>query len=183
MERDKTLVLLAAGGIALLVTLLTTVGVSSYWIIGLYCPAFLGFMIALVTSIVLFDLNAKHIEEAIRIPTARDRALRRLDSVSLCAFIVGSIFAIAVDIVSSTASPPYEREPMSEETAGSRVSGTRSVEGIGALPPKQSVPLSLGGTGAFHPKAPPRLPRTGESPAPAPATQQSSEGAGSAASG
>ena len=65
MEADRTMVALSAGGVGLLVTLLTAVTVPRSWILWLYGLAFLGFLLAIGSGLAVFKRNANHLEEAL----------------------------------------------------------------------------------------------------------------------
>ena len=59
MEADRTMVALSAGGIGLLLTLLTAVTVPRSWILWLYGLAFLGFLLAIGSGLAVFQLAAE----------------------------------------------------------------------------------------------------------------------------
>ncbi len=63
LEHDKSLLTLSAGGIGLLLTLLTTVGLSSAEAQVLYIGAIASFVVALIATLVIFRRNRTHIEE------------------------------------------------------------------------------------------------------------------------
>src|SRR5688572_21338974 len=65
MERDKTIVTLAAAGVGLLVTILAATGVKYRWEIFLYGRAFVGLGLSIYISLEIFRRNSKHIAEAI----------------------------------------------------------------------------------------------------------------------
>jgi hypothetical protein len=62
MEKDRMLVTLSAGGIGLLVTLLSTVGPASGWELVGYLGAGLAFGVAIVHGLMIFDRNAVYLE-------------------------------------------------------------------------------------------------------------------------
>jgi|SRR3989339_35652 len=66
IERDKTIIALSAGGIGLLVTLLTTVGVIGYLKIICVLGSFLGFTVAILIGINIFEQNGKHVENVLK---------------------------------------------------------------------------------------------------------------------
>jgi hypothetical protein len=104
MERDRTIVTLSAGGIGLLVTLLTAVGVSTPWAIVPFIGAFLGFSTALGVAIAIFKLNADYLEAEITKKTERP-PLGKLDWVMMISFGLGVIFSIVIGIVAATHRP------------------------------------------------------------------------------
>lgn len=62
LEHDKSLLALSAGGIGLLLTLLTTIGLSSAEALVLYVSAIMCFVVALVAILVVFRRNRTYIE-------------------------------------------------------------------------------------------------------------------------
>ena len=104
MERDKTIVTLSAGAIGLLVTLLTTVGVKTPWMLLLYTGAVGGFAVAAGYSIVIFDSNSVHIEEVIKGGTEDNKTLRRLDKRTLTFFTLGVIFTVLIGVTAAVTS-------------------------------------------------------------------------------
>ena len=101
MQRDKTLVTLSSAGVALLVTLLTTVGLSEHWIIYLYGGAFIGFGLTIWFSLQIYQRNSKHIEDSIKGLSKEDPILEKYDKLSMLAFYGGAIFTISIGIISS----------------------------------------------------------------------------------
>ncbi|MGC9491547.1 hypothetical protein, partial [Vibrio genomosp. F10] len=61
-ELDKSLLTLSTGAIGLLVTLLTTVGASSVEGLVLYFVALLCFLVCVISILLVFKRNAKHLE-------------------------------------------------------------------------------------------------------------------------
>jgi hypothetical protein len=64
-ERDKSLLTLAGGGIGLLITLLSTVGIRSCQSLILYIPALVAFTVCLGAVLLIFHRNSRHIEKTI----------------------------------------------------------------------------------------------------------------------
>ena len=92
MQRDKTLVTLSTASVGLLVTLLTTVGITEYWIIYLYGGAFIGFGLTIWSSLQIYQRNSKHIEDSIKGLSKEDPMLEKYDKLSMLAFYGGAIF-------------------------------------------------------------------------------------------
>ena len=65
MEKDRTLLTLAAGGIGLLVTLLTTVAPTNAWQLGFYAAGGFSFLATVILAIKIFDSNSDHVEGVI----------------------------------------------------------------------------------------------------------------------
>ncbi|MCK4752667.1 MAG: hypothetical protein KAS75_04410 [Planctomycetes bacterium] len=101
MDHDKVLITLSAGGIALLVSLLSTVGVKQYWELGLYILAALCFLVTIVACIFILERNSKHIENVLAKKATEDYLLSRLDGVSRLFFIHGMIFSLLIGVVTA----------------------------------------------------------------------------------
>ncbi|MEX0892243.1 MAG: hypothetical protein WEB88_08740 [Gemmatimonadota bacterium] len=111
MEADRTMVALSAGGIGLMVTLLTTVGVKGRWAALFYTAALVGFVAAIVVGLAIFKVNAAHIAEAADDPEKADASplrprLRRLDWALIGSFGSGVLFSILVGIATATTPDP-----------------------------------------------------------------------------
>ena len=73
LEHDKSLLVLSAGGIGLLITLLTTIGVSSVESFILYIFAIISFITCCFSVLTIFRFNKKYIENLLSGKTsARD---------------------------------------------------------------------------------------------------------------
>ena len=93
LEHDKSLLALSAGGIGLLLTLLTTVGLSSAEALVLYIGAITCFVVALIVILFVFRRNRTHIEDILSgKSTSNDPLLTILDATALWAFGVGVVF-------------------------------------------------------------------------------------------
>ena len=99
LEHDKSLLVLSAGGIGLLITLLTTIGVSSVESFILYIFAIISFITCCFSVLTIFRFNKKYIENLLSGKTsARDPLLSTLDTVSLLSFGIGVLFAAIIGI-------------------------------------------------------------------------------------
>lgn len=101
MERDKTLLILSSAGVGILVTLLSTIGVSNCFGIVSYVLAFFSFMCTMIILVIVFDKNSKHIEEVLKGNKESDPKLDLLDKISFYSFILGAIFSIIVAVNSA----------------------------------------------------------------------------------
>jgi hypothetical protein len=102
MEKDKSLLTLATGGVGLLVTLLTTVGTKSSLVAVLYGVGFLLFLLSIISAVSIFGRNAKVIECLIGNEKPKERYLNFLDRVMFWSFILGLVVAIAIGLLSGT---------------------------------------------------------------------------------
>jgi hypothetical protein len=100
MEMDKTLVILSSGGIGLLVTLLTTIGIEYQWELIPYAGAFVGFLITITLCIIIFKSNSVYIEKELSSEDKKPN-LRRYDLAVQCAFIFAVICAIAIGLIAT----------------------------------------------------------------------------------
>jgi len=86
LERDKSILTLSTGGIGLLVTLMTTLGISSGISLVLYVLSLGGFIICMITVLFIFNGNATYLEKI----TGKEEPsswLAVLDKVAMCSFI------------------------------------------------------------------------------------------------
>lgn len=159
MERDKTLVTLSAAAIGLLVTILTTVGVKSYWEIPFFCIAVLSFLITIWSSLVIYQLNSQHLEDAIRGSSEKDPRLEKYDKRSIRAFIIGSFSVLIIGVLSASfqLTKPEERTMSDKENtsqdAGSKKILKESVNGVTNLNPNVTVKKSVDGITDLNPQA------------------------------
>lgn len=117
LEHDKSILTLAAGGIGLLITLLTTVGLSSAEALVLYVGAITSFLVALVSVLVVFRRNRTYIEQVLAGKAgANDPMLARADSIALWAFGVGVVFTAVIGIATAIHSYTSKEKSMANET-------------------------------------------------------------------
>jgi hypothetical protein len=160
MERDRTLVTLAAAGIGLLITILTAVGVSARWHLWLYGLSAIGFGTSIYTSLRVFERNAEAIEHALGIREVPPK-LTNLDRTSRLSFALGTAFFVGLAIVSALGTTASARDQiMPDSTKGAPAKGPvlhkRSLDGIAKLKPP-AAPTSGGAppAPAQGPEAPP----------------------------
>lgn len=145
MELDRTLVTLSAGGIGLLATLLSTVGVTRVSLLWLYGLAVLMFAGTLICELVIFKKNSAIIEEIVQ-SLNRTTKLRHLDRVALGCFAVGIAALFAIGVI--TAKDSLQRTTMSTRDEGTRpvqrpASGedlTKSLDGVQNIMPRPATP-------------------------------------------
>lgn len=160
MERDRTLVTLSGVGIGLLVTILTAVGVDHWWELLLYAGAVAGFLITIWSSLIIYQLNSQHIEQAIHGSSQRDPRLEKFDKTSLRAFVIGAAFSVTVGLASAInhlitdggTEMAKDQEPQSGQTQNVKVQ--ESVNGVGDMAPQKTERRSLDGITDLKPQAP-----------------------------
>lgn len=98
MERDRTLITLSSGGVGLLLTLSSTLGVDNLYAFLLYCLGFCSFAVTIISCLTIFHRNSRHLEKVITGPRTPDPSLDRLDRLTETSFLlgVGSVVGIGV---------------------------------------------------------------------------------------
>lgn len=130
LEHDKSLLTLSAGGIGLLITLLSTVGLHSAESMILYIVALFAFFCCLITVLWIFKRNRSHLEEAIRGgKTVTDRGLAALDTVAIASFLFGAVLSAIIGVAAAVNSFETQESPMSKDDKG-RHHANDSVNGI-----------------------------------------------------
>ena len=150
MARDKSLVTLSAGGVGVLVTLLTTLGVSRPWQIWLYICSFIGFLLTIGLALVIYQKNSEQIENDLRGQSSDHLRLRVFDWASLVAFSVGAVFAVSIAVSSALTHPPKEREHAMSDQETTKGQLKKSLDGLSNLRPQlpeQSVAQTQESTG------------------------------------
>lgn len=99
MERDRSLITLSAGGIGLLITLLSTVGIKNNSELTLYSVALFFFLVTLGLVLTIYKRNSTYIEKALKKITERDPVLSKLDLFSSITFGLAVIFSISIGIL------------------------------------------------------------------------------------
>ena len=137
MERDRALLSLSAGGIGLLVTLLTTLGASSDVQLWLYMAAAISFAGAIVFALLVFDRNSHYLRQIIKGKNPGDRWLIWCDRFLIAFFALGVLFTCTIGISSG-----YKRTGDSKMTQDNRMrplddDSTRSLVGLEDLRPEQ----------------------------------------------
>lgn len=163
LEHDKSIFALSAGGIGLLITLLTTVGPSSVTILWLYALGVVCFLTSLITLLMIFRRNQNHIVQILNNNTDEDPTLKRLDLLVLWAFGIGVCFAAAVGVLSAINTYETKLKDAKEKTVkdnGKHPERLGSLEGMATLKKSFTGISNLRPSGAGSPSS---------SPTPAPA--------------
>lgn len=173
LERDKSILMLSAGGVGLLATLMTTVGPQTYVALALYAVSTVAFAVAVVSVLIVFNRNALHLQKVVRDPKTRDPVLATLDRVSFWSFVIGAVVLGGLGFIAGTEkihSRTEARMANSDQTKTSTpASGDtlkKSFDGISEMRPVQTQQPTT---------SPPAAPPTAATPAAAP---QSNQGAG-----
>ncbi|KGS74745.1 hypothetical protein X976_1921 [Burkholderia pseudomallei MSHR7500] len=190
LEYDKSLFTLSAGGVGLLVTLLTTVGITSAWELAGYLTGISCFVVSLSLLLVIFKKNKDHIVRVVsRTDDIHDKTLKRLDVAAQWAFGLGAMCTAIVGILAAIYS--YEHPKGTEMTENKKPTSSPtwtgdSAEGIRNLRPdvmKDPLQKSFTGVERLRPQASNGAAPTGTQPtatqsvrpasSPAPATANS----------
>lgn len=160
LEHDKNLLTLSAGGIGLLITLLTTGGVPSAEGLVLYIVSLCCLVVCLGSVLAIFKQNGKYVEALVNGETPPPNpVLQRLDSIAIYSFAAGVIFAVVIGISAAITSYSNKEKAMTNATKSSsdKTLFRESFNSASNLKPdlgksftgaenlKPSVPVSSGG--------------------------------------
>lgn len=116
MERDKSLLTLSLGGIALLGTVTTTIGVHGQLQIVTISAGFLGFLVCAVAAVAAFHWNADYLESEIKAGApdgAKAMTPKRLevaDITMFAGFTLGLVSTVALGILFALTPPREEAQ-------------------------------------------------------------------------
>jgi hypothetical protein len=158
LEHDKSLLTLSAGGIGLLITLVSTVGINSTESLILFILALLAFVFCLAAVLWIFKRNSTHIEDAVKRGVAKDEWLTVLDNAAILSFLAGVVFSGIIGISSAVSSLKSKETTMANDrkvtTTGTIYVGD-SVNGLMDMRPGQSSSgRSLNGIANLAPTSP-----------------------------
>jgi hypothetical protein len=184
LELDKSLLTLSAGGVGVLVTLLTTRGVDSAEGVVLYVGAIFGFLVCIGSVLAIFRKNSDYLVESIASENQPTQALlTRLDKLATYGFGFGVTLAALIGVSSAVGSyvegskamsgennRPTTQQNLTESFSGSsalRPADTRSFTGATSLKPAESQAQAA--------QVAPATPATQPSPTPPSQPQGSSD--------
>jgi hypothetical protein len=98
MERDKSLLTLSTGGLGVLITLLSTMGVKELCELILYASASFCFVITIILCVIIFGRNANYLEKVIKGFQGDDPILTWADRLNSYAFIMAIIFSALIGL-------------------------------------------------------------------------------------
>ena len=155
-EYDKSLSSLSAGGVGLLFTLLTTVGVNSTASLILYMAAMLCLLTCVVSVLVIFNENAKLIVNMVSSENLNNSKINFLDKLSKYSFGLAAIFIVLISAGVAIDSLIVKKE---EDKMRVNIENIRnSVDGAQLLKPNQNQQTeqkSVSGVEALKPAANP----------------------------
>lgn len=170
MERDKTLLALSAGGVGVLVSLLTAVGVSSVFGLAMYFVPLSLFVATILVCIRILEENAEYLENVINEGAkGHSNKLRRLDHWAKSFFIIAVMMsAILALSIAGQQILTEENQSMNDERREERLVPSEeikkeSLDGIGNLGPGklENIP---------QPQGTPSAQSSGQQPQPSPDT-------------
>ncbi|HXC49724.1 MAG TPA: hypothetical protein VN634_02460 [Candidatus Limnocylindrales bacterium] len=157
MERDRTIIALSAGGVGVLVTLLTSRSPMTDTEFVLYILDSFAFMTAIVAGITVLQRNSDYIVQLLRKPEEPDdRALQWLDRLAVGGFALGLVLALTVGIVAGAKKLNMEERSMAKEPVRSRQTLDEAFHGANALRPSaaSNSERSFNGAASLAPTQP-----------------------------
>ncbi len=98
MEGDKSIMTLSAGGVGLLVTLISTIGVSDIWMIIWYLLGLVSFLVSIICVLFVFRLNAEYLEGVVDGSEKDSKVLDYLDRTVSFSFVIGIVFSLIIGL-------------------------------------------------------------------------------------
>lgn len=147
LEHDKSIFAMATGGIGLLITLLTAIGVKTVGTFSIYVGAIACFLVCLAAILMIFQKNRDHILAVVNNEVDDDPKLARLDWLAMKFFGFGVLLAAGAGIMTAYDSYIVKEKEMATESkaliskgmAHDSVNGcgdfTKSFLGAGKLQP------------------------------------------------
>ena len=115
LEHDKSLLTLSAGGIGLLITLMTTIGIHSIESLILYTLSLISFATCLFSVLYIFRKNKKYLERMLKKESPFD--LSFLDTIAMSSFVLGVLFAGVIGVSAATHSFIHEEKMASDKSS------------------------------------------------------------------
>ncbi len=98
LEKDKSILSISAGGLGLLVTLISTIGVNNLTELILFIIAIFLFMISIVSMISIFERNSKRLENEVANNNSKDLFLGLLDKIGSLSFSIAIIITFIIGV-------------------------------------------------------------------------------------
>lgn len=115
LERDKQLLTLSSSAIALLVTLLRTVGVSNLLQVGFFSVALLAFLVTVILVLEILKKNGNYIDQILQGGGTENKYVF-LDKFATITFIIGIVMVIVIGIDSARISLSEKEIKMNKNT-------------------------------------------------------------------
>ena len=140
-EKDKHLLSLSTAGVALLVTLATTVGALTLCTAAMYFLAVFSFLVCILTVLSVFSRNADHLQRLIKEDEKKDPVLGLLDKFASTSFVFGIIFTLLVGLFSGIQNFKGQEAGMAKDSENTVTTSTvreeRSVNGAASMRPSK----------------------------------------------
>ena len=171
LERDKSLLTLSVGGIGLLITLLSTVGIHSIESFILYVTALFSFIISMTAVLWIFKRNAAHLEDIHHGKEDGDILLGLLDNTAVFCFFLGVVLSSIMGISSAFHSFHAQELLMANDDKGRHIAND-SFSGIKNMAPTQpdTFTKSFNNAATMKPAAPPPASTQTQTPQPVAST-------------
>ena len=95
MEVDKTLIIISSAGIGLLVTIITTLGISNTAEFLIFIGAFVSFFIVIVTCIIVLDKNPHYIKSILYKEDNKETKLDVYDKLAKSFFVIAVALSVS----------------------------------------------------------------------------------------
>lgn len=168
LERDKSLLALSIAGLGFLLTLMPTV-VNSITALIFYYLAALALLVCVLSVLLIFQRNKKHIENVLNEKKYDDKWLKMLDNVAMWSFMLGVLFCAIIGISSAT-SIYFEKEKnmateksvnakelnLSQESFHKMAELKKSFNGLPELKPSTAQPEKNSASKPQSPTTPPK---------------------------
>ena len=141
LEHDKSLLTLSAGGIGLLVSLMSTVGLQCVESLILYVVALAAFLCCLIAVLWIFKRNRTHLQNAIHGTQSEDQLLAVLDNVAILSFLFGALLSAIIGVAAAVHSFELKESTMTNDSKTRQVAND-SVNGILKMRPVTPDPLT-----------------------------------------
>jgi hypothetical protein len=141
LEHDKSLFVLAGGGIGIMISLLTTVGFDNYGVLSLFLLAIFSFLNCLAYLLRIFEGNRTYLEAIVQgAHQGADANLQRWDKIAKNSFLVGVISSTVVGVAVAALKIPTKPMENNQVSSDSRNPSERamtldSVQGAARLQP------------------------------------------------
>jgi hypothetical protein len=152
LEHDKSLLTLSAGGIGLLITLESAVGIPSLPALIFASLAILAFIACLVAVLLIFKGNSDHLEDVVNASKEHSSRLAFLDRLAIYTFIVGVILSCFVGFAGAVHSVEIRAINMTEKKTDVFFAAD-SVNGVHKMKPIDKLSKSFNGVANMAPGA------------------------------
>jgi hypothetical protein len=176
LEHDKSLLTLSAGGIGLLITLLSTTGLKSIESLLLYILALTSFVGCLGCVLWIFKRNAIHLEKVNLGHGDQDPVLTILDTVAIASFGLGVLLSSVVGIAAGIHSFQKQEISMSIEDKGNRQTFSDSFDRVTNMQPQAPLKRSFNNAASMKPDSSEPAPQQATTPVtPPPSTDSTTK--------